>query len=1852
MIQLYDINHNKIAGLTNYKDLNIQREINQLDILSFSYPVSDKNYSIIQEECYIRTKDNEYVVKEVNTQDDDWTQFVCKVNIEDIKGTPVSQFEIVEQTCLNAVNLALIETGWTTGNCNVTKLRTVRKNNCNAYDVLQEIQSAYSCEMTFDSISKQVNLYQSMGTDKGTYFAEQLNLKKLDVQRNSYDYITRLIPIGKDGLDITSVNSGKNYVENYQYSNKIISAYWEDNRYTVAEDLLEDATERLDYLSKPYKAYNADVFDLANNSDIYKNILDYSLGDTITLLSKSKNTKEKQRIVKLTEYPEEAEKNTVEIANKIVSLDVLNVRFQNTSDTVDQVTTSDGMVDGSKVDSIDWGQLQNVSIKVADIQDMNTVTGSIGKLEANTAHITNGIIDNAKIEAADVNNLSNNYAHITNGLIDNAQVNTAQIANGAIATLLLKDEAVDETKIKKACIYDALIKELDADKIKSGHIYTNLVTIQSPSGNMLMTGDILQIKDTSRVRVQIGKDAGNDYNMYVWDASGNLMFDATGLKKDGIKDKIIVDNMVSDTANIDAKKLDIDSLFYQMNNSISTIPLDNADSSLIYTGTWETESNSGYYGGTAKYSNIASDNIQFTFTGTGINLYFTKAPTMGICEIFLDSVSQGTFDIYSSSLVFKSKVFSITNLTNGDHTIQINVTGTKNASSSNSYIELDYLEYITPYNSSLLNASKIKLDTQQQTLDLSFTSLSDTVSGHSDTIKNQGKYISALQGNIQDKVWQTDITTYSGISKAVNSAINGNFSNGTNNWAAMWCSMSTANNVLSATGTSGGNNNPYVYQNVAFVTGHKYYLRATVKVTNSICTSIAIDTFPGSNLTASQATPAANQDYVLSAVGTTSTESYIRIFQYYTDAATAVGKVMQVKEVTLVDLTSVFGPGYEPSKDWCDVNLTYTDVALSTQSQLNTTNNNINNIQIGGRNLLLGTKDFNTSFWNANSAGVTITSGVAKAANGTSSLYTARNISDIPVLPNTQYTISVKAKTDNVNSLSKIFFNINQNDAWATYIDYSVKNTSWQVYTYTFTTKNVSSLAISIGNPVATQSDGYSLFWKEAKFELGNKATDYTPAPEDVQSYTDNAVSNIQVGGRNLLINSGLTAASLTAASLTGLNNFFYNGTTVSGTIAVVDESAAISGKAMKLTLTSTATGQGGMYIKPITNNAKSLVVGKTYTISGYVKCSRAITAFNVAYEGRTGDWTQFNLPANTWTYFTHTFTVGTNDKALHFYDSDPTYMQSGDTMLWHSLKLEEGNKATTWTYAPEDVDTQITKINGNYSSINQTVNGITTTVNSLKSTSCTFKVRYIRDWLNGNTINTSGCWTEISAMQGKNNLAVGKTVTSDTAFSTGYNNLATVTDGNTVPAETGNPNSTYCGITTAGAHWVQVDLGSIYDNIDYIQIWHYYLDGRTFHGTKTQVSADGVNWTTLFDSTVSGEYPETSSGNIINVNLGNIMNRLSSAESQIQQYSDNISSYVTKNGLGSLIQQSSDNVRIAFNAINSASVTIDTTGLTVNKGKISADALYGGTLTLGGTNNANGVLTMENSSGDVFGSVDSTGITMNAPLTIGGDYSYTGYGNCTYNATHKSVYGLDSIINEYLYSNPGGEQWNFGYEINAPTSAGNNGTIYGITGGMYLYNYHGGGCTQDWIDCHSAYFGLAQGYQSTDRNSGVTYLGYKADAYSGGLKILPITSKDIIDASQGSNLTFGNPAIYITNTGEVRVGTNYTDPWTNTSCAIKAGGNIAAKGYLYSDTGNGTIQVGSQNTGYCHYVTDRPKHWFNQTISTGGALEFYPYGASLGAQSNGSFNFTSGHGNNWQLDYPSMGLWKYVSGTWTKISS
>ena len=99
-----------------------------------------------------------------------------------------------------------------------------------------------------------------------------------------------------------------------------------------------------------------------------------------------------------------------------------------------------------------------------------------------------------------------------------------------------------------------------------------------------------------------------------------------------------------------------------------------------------------------------------------------------------------------------------------------------------------------------------------------------------------------------------------------------------------------------------------------------------------------------------------------------------------------------------------------------------------------------------------------------------------------------------------------------------------------------------------------------------------------------------------------------------------------------------------------------------------------------------------------------------------------------------------------------------------------------------------------------------------------------------------------------KTNLALGKSVTGTTTVT----NAAFITNGSITSAD--------YAYESSGLEYAQVDLGAVYW-LDMVKVWHYWADLRTYYATKTQVSSDGINWVTIFDSAITGTYVETSYG-------------------------------------------------------------------------------------------------------------------------------------------------------------------------------------------------------------------------------------------------------------------------------------------------------------------------------------------------------------------------------------------------------
>lgn len=204
----------------------------------------------------------------------------------------------------------------------------------------------------------------------------------------------------------------------------------------------------------------------------------------------------------------------------------------------DYVTTKELEAESASIEKLVAGKIdaQNVVIN--------------GKLDAETAEITYAKIEQVDAHYGEFNTLKADYAVFKDATVKNLTADVAEIEK-------LIFGSAGGTAIQTS-FANAVIAQLGNAQIKSAMIQdidTNEVTIKSADGRLVISDETIQISDANRVRVQIGKDASNDYSISVWDEEGNLMFSKGGITDAAIKEAIIRDDMVASNANISAGKI-------------------------------------------------------------------------------------------------------------------------------------------------------------------------------------------------------------------------------------------------------------------------------------------------------------------------------------------------------------------------------------------------------------------------------------------------------------------------------------------------------------------------------------------------------------------------------------------------------------------------------------------------------------------------------------------------------------------------------------------------------------------------------------------------------------------------------------------------------------------------------------------------------------------------------------------------------------------------------------------------------------------------------------------------------------------------------------------------------------------------------------------------------------------------------------------------------------------------------------------------------------------------------------------------------------------------------------------------
>lgn len=143
-------------------------------------------------------------------------------------------------------------------------------------------------------------------------------------------------------------------------------------------------------------------------------------------------------------------------------------------------------------------------------------------------------------------------------------------------------------------------------------------------------------------------------------------------------------------------------------------------------------------------------------------------------------------------------------------------------------------------------------------------------------------------------------------------------------WGNGGSTSSIANNILTNTG-NGSASTPNTAQQIwkRTYTGQKIYIKAKIKVTNSVCLKIDLYTFDGADAVyaSSVNNPMQGQEYVLSGICTqvaSVNNFYMFIRHIYADNAAANGKSIEISQAMACDLTDTYGAGNEPVKEEID----------------------------------------------------------------------------------------------------------------------------------------------------------------------------------------------------------------------------------------------------------------------------------------------------------------------------------------------------------------------------------------------------------------------------------------------------------------------------------------------------------------------------------------------------------------------------------------------------------------------------------------------------------------------------------------------------------------------------------------------------------------------------------------------------------------------------------------------------------------------------------------------------------------------------------------------------------------------
>jgi hypothetical protein len=991
----------------------------------------------------------------------------------------------------------------------------------------------------------------------------------------------------------------------------------------------------------------------------------------------------------------------------------------------------------------DYLKATDAKLTYATITNLNTTNAEITRLKTKDAEI-----DKLVATKATITDLNAAVGRV--GLLESSYANLNTLVNGNLTSDNIQNLTLTSknTTIENGMIKNAMIENLSFDKITGMDINTTNLTVHSSDGKSKWSDNTIQISDANRVRVQIGKDASNDYSMSVWDKNGNLIWDALGATEKTIQRKIIRDGIVADDANISGSKLDINSVIKEVNgsttklksstivmndknqtldvvfNEMETTVADNLSSAKLYADgklsdaqKYALEQANSALSSAKSYADSAVDNIEVGGRNLILNSAFKKSR-----KEWTDWGNPTTREIVSSN----GKMWA--------HIVgnKQNYQGFNQWTPAGSIKEGDHITF----------SARIKGSAANQKFSVGIHWLNS-----SNIIINQDWHIFTVDTTENIYTWTVDAKG-SGCDKL-------NLMVGVSDTSAAYNVYFTEIMVVKGNKSSDWTPAPEDTQS---------QIDNITEITTSHTTSISTMQGQISSLISEDTTIKGSYDALLSRYNATvatvdsiktTIGEHTTILNNQNDSIIAVTTKANTIESNLAGTTQTISE-VKSGLTGTQERVTKVETSLSGLiTRVSSTETNLANLEIGGRNLVLRSKDFTSGddYWYINGNyrksidddGFTVVS-ISRSGAG---LEWNRIIPHafIPVEEmHRGIIVSFDFMCDKVSELDRgcicalqtynsgggrIGWYESQDILSGTQCKLSapLSDGKWIRVQVPFSEGDLkktygSSDAVAYTSVSLQLVSNGSIHFKKVKIEYGNKATDYTEAPEDVDQQITAAetIASQTADKFNWLVKSGTNSTDFeltdrtatlvaSAINMNGLVTFSGLNTDAKNEIGKVAQSKVdgleVGGRNLALNTSNSYSiaytsfnGSENTCFGDCKVTCKGIAIGDVVTAHLYIKYTDIVPVSGqtarIWLQG-SGNFTAWNdgdfapsehkaISGNGEFEFLYSFTMSSNMYINTYWTCAlrTDYIKSG-SIQYKAFKVEKGNKATDWTPAPED---------------------------------------------------------------------------------------------------------------------------------------------------------------------------------------------------------------------------------------------------------------------------------------------------------------------------------------------------------------------------------------------------------------------------------------------------------------------------------------------------------------------------------------------------------------------------------------